>query len=154
MCKFLVAEDSIHFRNLLEMELEKRGCDTECVSTVKDAEERIAENGIDCMILDMQLADGLSDQIITNMIERGQFIPCVVISAGPVSLPQDADKMGFMYFKEKPFTISEFAKELSDVIQTGEAIHDIIKETAELRRKRIELDERLERLMLMKDEVA
>lgn len=120
MCRFLIVEDDPAVNTLLKEFVHTMGHEAVCVTMESEAKEVIDRNGIDCMILDINLEEGGGRNVMQYMMERGEFIPTIVISGDHQKFEpiRDYENIGFVGFVQKPF----FIKEISAMVEKADKV--------------------------------
>jgi len=125
MCKFLIVEDSKPTAMIIRKYIERAGHEVVEASSVEGAIALISANGIDCMVLDIQLDDGVGIEVLEHMRDNGVYIPTVTMSASSVDIPDYAKNCGHLFFTAKPFRIGEFVEKIKKVAKTWNDIRSI-----------------------------
>src|SRR6059036_933801 len=108
--KIIVLEDDLIVRKSLEQQLRYRRYDVASASTIAAAQELLAKDNFDLMIVDVKLPDGEG----TELLKQLQARPCrplvVMISGfGTVDLAVECMSNGAFTFLTKPFSPEQLA---------------------------------------------
>jgi DNA-binding NtrC family response regulator len=106
MARVLLVEDHEQIRRILCEAIQLAGHEADCVSTAREAKERLSRVSYALMVFNTVLPDGSGHELVSLAAERG--IKTVVISEHPDEL-QAMYVAGTAYLR-KPFRLEEFAQ--------------------------------------------
>lgn len=114
----LVVEDEEPLGEMICDNLRSAGYDAELARTGQAAEERLAESGLDLVILDIMLPGVSGFTILENMRKRGDETPVMIVSA----LISDADRIRGLELRAddyltKPFNLKELLLRVSALLR-------------------------------------
>ena len=103
--KIIVLEDDLIVRKSLEQQLRYRRYDVASASTIAAAEELLAKDNFDLMIVDVRLPDGDGTDLLKQIQARPSKPIVVMISGfGTVDLAVECRSNGAFTFLTKPFS--------------------------------------------------
>lgn len=106
--KIFLLEDDIVFSEIIEEYLSSKGFDVESFYNIETAEESLYENRYDLLLLDINLPDGNSLELLHNFRENGHSTPAIIITSFTnTSVIEKAYNIGCDEFIKKPFQIKE-----------------------------------------------
>jgi DNA-binding NtrC family response regulator len=111
----LVVDDEPSIRLLCRVNLELGGYEIREAGTLADARERIAEGGIDLVLLDMHLGAERSNDFLAELTSAG--IPVAVVT-GSTDL-ESVSRAGADAVLRKPFTIDELESTVAELTTLG-----------------------------------
>jgi DNA-binding response OmpR family regulator len=112
----LVVEDDPLVSEVVAAALED-AYETSLVETSAAAMERLGRGGIDLMLLDCTLPDGLDAQLIPQADQSG--VPVILMSGDPARMEDVADQP--RPFVTKPFTLAGLLETVGRVIRESSA---------------------------------
>src|SRR5262245_10352128 len=108
--KIIVLEDDQIVRKSLEQQLRYRRYDVASVSTIAAAQELLAKDNFDLMIVDVRLPDGEGTDLLKQLQSRPMRPLVVMISGfGTVDLAVECMSNGAFTFLTKPFSPEQLA---------------------------------------------
>jgi len=108
--KIIVLEDDLIVRKSLEQQLRYRRYDVASASTIAGAQELLAKDNFDLMIVDVKLPDGDGTELLKQLQARPSKPLVVMISGfGTVDLAVDCMSNGAFTFLTKPFSPEQLA---------------------------------------------
>ena len=108
--KIIVLEDDLIVRKSLEQQLRYRRYDVASASTIAAAQELLARDNFDLMIVDVKLPDGDGTELLKQLQLRPTRPLVVMISGfGTVDLAVDCMSNGAFTFLTKPFSPEQLA---------------------------------------------
>jgi len=106
--KIFLLEDDIVFLELIEEYLISKGHDVKSYYTIEMAEEFLYEDKYDLLLLDINLPDGNSLELLDNYRKNGYMTPTIMItSITNVTSLKTAYEIGCDEFIRKPFEFEE-----------------------------------------------
>jgi DNA-binding NtrC family response regulator len=122
--KIIVLEDDLVVRKSLEQQLRYRRYDVASASTIAGAQELLARDNFDLMIVDVRLPDGDGTDLLKQMAKRPSRPLIVMISGhGTLKLAVECMENGAFTYLEKPFSPDEMAA----VLKKGEEHAHLLK---------------------------
>ncbi len=125
MAKILVVDDEKDFLELVSKMLKNAGYETESALSGKEAFEKLGQNNVDLILLDLMMPEMHGFQVCEELEERPdtRHIPIVVITAkGDLSSIQKAYKCDSVKnYIAKPFEKENLLKTISHVIESKKA---------------------------------
>jgi DNA-binding NtrC family response regulator len=108
--KIIVLEDDLVVRKSLEQQLRYRRYDVASASTIAEAQELLAKDNFDLLVVDVRLPDGLGTDLLKQLQSR-PFKPLVVMISGfgTVDLAVECMTNGAFTFLTKPFSPDQLA---------------------------------------------
>lgn len=106
--RILIVEDDGPIRETVAELLEDEGYEVECAVNGADALARLERSDVPSLILldlTMPVMDGWSFRATQRRDPRLALIPTVVVTAGSVGDPRDADELAPAAFLPKPFDV-------------------------------------------------
>lgn len=104
----MVVDDQERMRAMLCRLLASEGHVTESAPDGETALARLAQNGVDLVLLDLMLPGANGLQVLTQLRDRGFTSPVIVLSAVPdIAARVDALDLGAVDFVPKPFHSAE-----------------------------------------------
>jgi DNA-binding NtrC family response regulator len=104
----LIIEDEKNLSFFIKTSLEKEGFSVSVAYNKADAREKIKDQFPDLLLLDLNLPDGNGLDLYTELKEKDQTIPCIVITAhGSIPSAIEAMKKGVDDYVSKPFDLKE-----------------------------------------------
>ena len=89
--------------------------------TVKEALSIADEGGISVAILDFRLPDGNGLDLFLALRKRNKNLPCVLITSyGSQKLREEAFKLGFTAYFDKPFDNGALIAALEEAVKIGD----------------------------------
>ena len=146
MCKFMIVEDSKNLREAIAWSLESIADTVVDAGTVSDATRMLDINGIDCMVLDVNLPDGTANDIFAHMKKNNMFVPTIVVSGGAFTPPDGAENNGFISFISKPFKNSDMREMVERASNTSGAAHRFVEQSKVLRDQTQEIQKSMDAL--------
>jgi DNA-binding response OmpR family regulator len=116
----LICDDEKHMLRLLSFTLSKTGCRVESVSDGDQALARVAQGGIDLLVIDVMMPgkDGFETVRELRRMKEGATLPIIILTArGAATMRDEAGQLGVSHFVTKPFSpiqIQEQVKLLLD----------------------------------------
>ena len=108
--KIIVLEDDLVVRKSLEQQLRYRRYDVASASTIAEAQELLAKDNFDLMVVDVRLPDGLGTDLLKQLQARPTRPLVVMISGfGTVDLAVECMTNGAFTFLTKPFSPDQLA---------------------------------------------
>src|SRR5881394_3151437 len=108
--KIIVLEDDLIVRKSLEQQLRYRRYDVASASTIAGAQELLAKDNFDLMIVDVRLPDGDGTELLKQLQQRPTRPLVVMISGfGTVDLAVECMSNGAFTFLTKPFSPEQLA---------------------------------------------
>ena len=108
MVNLLVVEDEERIASFLAKGLRAHGYSVECVSSGRDALQRVTQADISLVILDLGLPDLDGLEVLEGLRERGATVPVLVLSArGRVDDRVKGLNLGADDYLAKPFAFEE-----------------------------------------------
>src|SRR6266536_949420 len=108
--KIIVLEDDLIVRKSLEQQLRYRRYDVASASTIAAAQELLARDNFDLMIVDVKLPDGDGTELLKQLQARPSRPLVVMISGfGTVDLAVECMSNGAFTFLTKPFSPEQLA---------------------------------------------
>ncbi len=108
--KIIVLEDDLIVRKSLEQQLRYRRYDVASASTIATAQELLAKDNFDLMIVDVKLPDGDGTELLKQLQARPARPLVVMISGfGTVDLAVECMSSGAFTFLTKPFSPEQLA---------------------------------------------
>jgi DNA-binding NtrC family response regulator len=108
--KIIVLEDDLVVRKSLEQQLRYRRYDVASTSTIAGAQELLAKDHFDLMIVDVRLPDGEGTDLLKQLQSRPSKPLIVMISGfGTVDLAVECMSNGAFTFLTKPFSPEQLA---------------------------------------------
>ncbi len=108
MSKVLVVDDEVRLRSMLCRLLAGEGHETVAAGDGRRALERLADDQIDLVLLDLVMPETQGLQVLASMRDRGSQTPVIVLSAvGDVAARVKALELGAVDFVGKPFHSAE-----------------------------------------------
>jgi DNA-binding NtrC family response regulator len=108
--KIIVLEDDLIVRKSLEQQLRYRRYDVASASTIAAAQELLAKDNFDLMIVDVKLPDGDGTELLKQLQLRPTKPLVVIISGfGTVDLAVECMSNGAFTFLTKPFSPEQLA---------------------------------------------
>ena len=122
--KIIVLEDDAILRNNLAQTLRRRRYDVAAVSTIAEAQEYLAADNFDLIILDVRLPDGDGTDLLKALQQRPQR-PLVVITTGFGSVESAVEcmKNGAFDYLIKPFS----TEQIEVVLRKAEEFTQLLK---------------------------
>ena len=122
--KIIVLEDDAILRNNLTQTLRRRRYDVAAVSTIAEAQEYLAADNFDLIILDVRLPDGDGTDLLKALQQRPQR-PLVVITTGFGSVESAVEcmKNGAFDYLIKPFS----TEQIEVVLRKAEEFTQLLK---------------------------
>lgn len=106
--KIIVLEDDVVVRKSLEQQLRYRRYDVASATTIAEAQELLAKDNFDLMIVDVRLPDGDGTELLKQLAKRPSRPLIVMISAhGTTKLAVECMENGAFTYLEKPFSAEE-----------------------------------------------
>jgi DNA-binding NtrC family response regulator len=119
----LVVDDEKNIRRALRMVLEAEGYTVEEAPSAEEGLERLADGGIDALLLDVKLP-GLSG--IDALSRRATPVPTVMISGhGTIDDAVRATKLGAFDFLEKPLDRARVLTTVRNAVDSGRAAREV-----------------------------
>jgi DNA-binding response OmpR family regulator len=115
----LLVEDDPDVRAAVTEILEFEGYEVIAVITVNDALAKLAQGGVDVVVLDLGLPNRGGDELLTEMVRQRVEVPVVIASASP-SAPSLASKYGLTCVR-KPFDMELLVSAVSVAIDRNMA---------------------------------
>ena len=116
--QILVVDDEPDLRTLYELALVREGYNVQCVGTLDDAWQQLAQQRFDVVITDMRLPDGLGIDLLHRLREQHRSERCVVITAyGSAENAVESLKAGAFDYLTKPVDIKQFRAVVASAIQ-------------------------------------
>lgn len=107
----LVVEDEFSIALLFRSTLEAEGYAVELVDTGQASLDRLAQGGVDLVLLDQHLPDFLGTDVLKELQARGAHPPVVIVTArGDVELAVEALKAGAMDYLVKDVELAFLAQ--------------------------------------------
>jgi len=108
--KIIVLEDDLVVRKNLEQQLRYRRYDVASTSTIASAQELLAKDNFDLMIVDVRLPDGEGTDLLKQLRHRPVKPLVVMVSGFPtVDLAVECMSQGAFTFLTKPFSNEQLA---------------------------------------------
>jgi DNA-binding response OmpR family regulator len=107
----LVVDDEPSIRLLCRVNLELGGYEIREAGTLREARERVAEGGVDLVLLDMHLGTERSNDFLAELIGAGL---AVAVVSGSTEL-ESLSRAGADAVLRKPFTIDELESTVAEL---------------------------------------
>lgn len=114
----LIVDDDADFAESLQIALSRSGLQTEISRNGKDACDRISDNDIDVLILDVRMPEWNGLQVCMELCRRGCTIPTVVMTAYPSEEKSTIDRLKELGIDEvlvKPFDPNQLIQILGTI---------------------------------------
>jgi two-component system response regulator GlrR len=127
----LLVDDEVELLTLLAMRLEHNGYRTEQAVNAQQARTRVAQGGLDAIVLDLRLPDGNGLDLLPELRARAPDVPVIMLTAhGTIDAAVEAMRRGAFGFLTKPFNHHELLQRIRHAIENA----SLRREVADLRR--------------------
>lgn len=130
--RILVVDDEPHLRTLLCAILQSKGYETKVAESCGEAETEWLRSRPDLVILDHQLPDGNSIELLLKLKKRGDTTPVIVLTGnGSIELAVKAMQLGADHFVTKPAEVSSLLQTIENSIHRKRSkLHDAARPQA------------------------
>lgn len=117
MCNVLLVEDQTHLRELLKAELELQEFKVDESASLLEAEQKLAKNQYDVIILDLRLPDGNSIRLLDKFPDRLTSRTIIVTANATIPSVVEAIQKGAFNYLEKPVDEELLIAQVRKIIQ-------------------------------------
>jgi two-component system, OmpR family, phosphate regulon response regulator PhoB len=111
----LVVDDDAALRMLCRVNLELDGYDVVEAASVDEAADRVAENDVDVVLLDIRMGEGLGTGLtLLDRLPEGKR-PAIALLTGSVDLSRFEQPLDVDAIISKPFSLDELATVVRDL---------------------------------------
>lgn len=122
--KILVLEDDSIFRKNLELQLRERRYDVVSAETLAEAEEKLARDSFDLMMVDIRLPDGDGSSLLATMQGRpSQPLLVMMSNFGNIQSAVECMRNGAIDYLAKPYTPAQ----LDFTLKKAEQYNQLVK---------------------------
>jgi DNA-binding response OmpR family regulator len=112
--QILLVEDELDLSEILRDFLNESGWTVTTSSSLSDAQERLLSTKWDCVLLDLHLADGSTEELVKKI--RAHGTTPIVLMTGVLGTEAETKIQDYLHgVLAKPFAISELMKLLSQI---------------------------------------
>lgn len=145
--RVLVVDDEPDIRELIDLTLSRMGLAADCVGSVAEAKESLAQGDYQLCLTDMRLPDGEGLEVVRYVTEHAGETPVAVITAfGSAENAVAALKAGAFDYLSKPVGLEQLrvlvksALKLPAAVERREAGQGLIGESAAMQQARAMID--------------